>query len=206
MSAPLPVDPKLRRRRRLQLLLIAVLFLGPVALAFWSYYGVAIRPSGRTNHGELITPARPLPDVTLATPDGASSVETLLHGRWSLLYVAAGRCEDACRAALDQLRGVRRALGADTTRVQRVLLVTGPCCDPLARTAAGEELVLAHADGEAAQRLLAEFPSYGLPALAAGRAYIVDPLGNLMMSYAPGASAQGMLKDIERLLRLSHIG
>jgi hypothetical protein len=36
--------------------------------------------------------------------------------------------------------------------------------------------------------------------------YVVDPLGNLMMFYAPEAKAKGMLEDTKRLLRLSSIG
>jgi hypothetical protein len=207
VKRPAPaLAPTVVLRRRLQLLLIAALFLGPLALSFWSYYGVALRPSGRSNHGELIEPARPLPALALATAGGSSSVDTLLHGKWSLAYLAGSGCDAACRGALAQMRGVRLALGADTTRVQRVLLVVGACCDPVARDAAGAELAVAHVDGAAATRLLAVFPEYDMPAAVARRIYLIDPLGNLMMSYAPGAAAEGMIKDLERLLRLSHIG
>ena len=40
----------------------------------------------------------------------------------------------------------------------------------------------------------------------APRVYLIDPLGNLMMSYAADAKAKGMLEDMKRLLRLSSIG
>jgi hypothetical protein len=40
----------------------------------------------------------------------------------------------------------------------------------------------------------------------AGRIYIVDPLGNLMMSYARDAEPKGLLTDMKKLLKLSHIG
>jgi hypothetical protein len=40
----------------------------------------------------------------------------------------------------------------------------------------------------------------------AQRIYLIDPLGNLMMSYAPGAKPKGLLEDMKRLLRLSQIG
>jgi hypothetical protein len=40
----------------------------------------------------------------------------------------------------------------------------------------------------------------------AGRIYLIDPLGNLMMSYAPDAPSMGLLEDIKKLLKLSHIG
>jgi len=40
----------------------------------------------------------------------------------------------------------------------------------------------------------------------AQRIYVIDPHGNVMMSYAPDAKPKGMLEDMKRLLRLSHIG
>jgi hypothetical protein len=36
--------------------------------------------------------------------------------------------------------------------------------------------------------------------------YLIDPLGNLLMSYAPTARPKGMLEDLKRLLGLSHVG
>ena len=44
------------------------------------------------------------------------------------------------------------------------------------------------------------------PILDAGRVYIVDPLGNLMMYYRPDADAGGLLKDLRKLLKFSRIG
>ena len=46
----------------------------------------------------------------------------------------------------------------------------------------------------------------GIAPLQAGRVYLIDPLGNLMMSYAPNARPKGLLEDIKRLLGLSHVG
>ena len=43
-------------------------------------------------------------------------------------------------------------------------------------------------------------------AAVAPRVYLIDPLGNLMMSYAADAKPKGMLEDMKRLLRLSSIG
>jgi hypothetical protein len=45
-----------------------------------------------------------------------------------------------------------------------------------------------------------------VPITEAGRIYLVDPLGNLMMSYPAAAPDQALLTDLKRLLRLSHIG
>ena len=44
------------------------------------------------------------------------------------------------------------------------------------------------------------------PAKSAQRLYIVDPLGNLMMSYEKDFDAVGLIKDMTLLLKVSHIG
>jgi hypothetical protein len=44
------------------------------------------------------------------------------------------------------------------------------------------------------------------PLEEAGRIFIVDPLGNLMMSYSRAIEPKGLLQDMKKLLKLSHIG
>jgi hypothetical protein len=53
--------------------------------------------------------------------------------------------------------------------------------------------------------LLAMLPKVA-GALGAHRVYLIDPLGNAMMFYAPDVKSKGMLEDMKRLLRLSSIG
>ena len=58
-----------------------------------------------------------------------------------------------------------------------------------------------------AQALLAKFPVYdGVAPTAAGRLYLIDPLGNLVLSYSAAAPDKALLTDVKKLLRLSHIG
>jgi hypothetical protein len=100
------------------------------------------------------------------------------------------------------MRQARLALDKDAGRVKRVLLHAGACCE--ADFGANEsDLQLLAASGPAGSALRALFPpsATGEPGI-----YIVDPHGNLMMSYAPTGAARGILRDLERLLRLSHIG
>ena len=42
--------------------------------------------------------------------------------------------------------------------------------------------------------------------LNAGRLYLIDPLGNLMMSYPSGTDPVGIIKDLKRLFKYSGIG
>jgi hypothetical protein len=200
------VNTPVRRRARTQVWLLLAVFFVPLALAFLLYYGTGgWRPPGSTNHGELISPPRPLPSVTLPTPGGAALAPETWHGKWTLLYVGDGRCDGHCRAALVLMRQTRLALNADMTRVQRIFLATGSCCDQAYLAAEHPDLTVALADNEAGKQLLAIFPE---PRPAADSlVYVIDPLGNLMMRHVPGPPpAKGLLEDLRRLLKLSHIG
>jgi cytochrome oxidase Cu insertion factor (SCO1/SenC/PrrC family) len=207
MNSSPPPSPALVRRRRLQLVALALAFAGPLALAFWLYYGGgALLPHARVNRGLLVDPVRTLPPVALATPAGPPTAADFLHGKWSLVIVVGAHCAAGCRERLAELKKVRVALERDGSRVRRVLLGRPGCCaaDELGPPEA--DLVVAWLAGEAGARLVGEFPTYGAPVEDSGRVYLVDPLGNLLMTYPPGADLKDLLKDLETLLRLSHIG
>jgi hypothetical protein len=94
------------------------------------------------------------------------------------------------------------------TRVQRIFLATGNCCDRVYLETEHPGLLVALADNEAGAALLAVFPD-ALPApdRLGSSIYVVDPLGNLMMRQRPEPPpAKGLLEDLRRLLKLSHIG
>ena len=183
------------------------MFFVPLAIAFVVYYGTSWRPVRGTNRGDLITPARPLPHVSLATADGKTTDKDWLTGKWSLVYVGDGACDADCRTALINARQVRLALGDDMNRGQRIFLYTGTCCEQPYFDTEHAGLIAARLEGESGTALLSTFPRYAAIAPdAAHRTDIVDPLGNLMMSYAPDAPAKGMLEDMKKLLKLSHIG
>jgi hypothetical protein len=192
--------PGVRERNLRTVAALAALFFLPLALAFYAYYGTGWRPPGRVNHGALITPPRPLPALVLprTAPGHGPAVAETFRGSWTLIYVGDGKCDEDCRRALLVMRQSRLGLGNDMTRVGRVWLVTGSCCPP----EADPGLVVLDASGPAAGALLGLFP-------AAGREhslFVVDPLGNLMMSYDARTNPRGLLDDLRKLLRLSHIG
>jgi cytochrome oxidase Cu insertion factor (SCO1/SenC/PrrC family) len=196
-----------QRRSRTQLWVLIGLFFVPLLAAFVIYYGMGWRPAGGTNKGDLISPARPLDTGVLLSPQDQPLEEDLLKGKWSLVYIGNGSCEARCREALTLMRQTRLALNDDASRVQRIFLATDDCCDLDYLDTEHEGLVTARADEESDRDFLATFPRYrDVPVETAGRIYIVDPLGNLMMSYAPDAPQKALLEDLRKLLKLSHIG
>jgi cytochrome oxidase Cu insertion factor (SCO1/SenC/PrrC family) len=197
-----------KSRTRAQFWILVLIFFGPLAIAFFLYYGAHDwAPKHTTNRGDLVDPARPLPATALTDPTGGTLTPQLLRGKWTLLYIGNGQCNPRCREALTLIRQTRLALGEDMRRVQRLFLVTGDCCDQAYLTREHEGLIVARADDAAAAGLISLFPTYdGMRVAEAGRIYIVDPLGNLMMSYSPAAPSKGLLEDMKKLLKLSHIG
>jgi cytochrome oxidase Cu insertion factor (SCO1/SenC/PrrC family) len=192
------------RRQRRVLIGIAMMFFAPLAVCFYLYYGpVAWRPGGRVNAGDLIAPPQPLPPLALPLLGGGETRADFLKRRWTLLYAASGPCADLCRDSLYHTRQVRIALDRDMNRVQRVFIADQDCCDVAFLHAQHPDLIAVRNGPEAAP-LLAILP--GRDTLHAPRVYVIDPLGNLMMSYAADARPKGMLEDLKRLLRLSSIG
>jgi cytochrome oxidase Cu insertion factor (SCO1/SenC/PrrC family) len=206
MTDPTPVTTH-KLSSRGQLWLLIALFFVPLAFAFIMYYGFDWRPAGTTNKGDLITPARPLPSDQLIDPQDQPIAEQIFKEKWTLVYIGNGQCDARCREALTLIRQTRLALNDDAQRVRRLFLATADCCDLEYLNAEHVGLITARADEASDRELLAVFPQYGsIPVEEAGRIYIVDPLGNLMMSYAPDAPPKALLQDLRKLLKLSHIG
>jgi cytochrome oxidase Cu insertion factor (SCO1/SenC/PrrC family) len=194
-----------RRQGRL-LVVLALLFFAPLGLAFYLYYGHGTwRPGGRVNTGELVQPARPLPSLALPLLGSGNTDPNFLKGKWTLLYVRFGKCNEDCRTRLYDTRQVRLALDRDMNRVQRVFIAGDDCCDAQFLHEQHPDLITIRASAAAAP-LLALLPGQAGVNAAQASVYLIDPLGNLMMSYAADAKAKGMLEDMKRLLRLSSIG
>jgi hypothetical protein len=190
-----------RARGRRTLLIVAAVFLVPVAVAFTLYYGNLWRPANSSSKGELIDPARPLAVAGLLNPDGTAAAPGVFNGKWSLIYIGDGRCDEACRKTLVFGRQSRLALNNEMTRVQRVFLATGNCCDTAYFTREQAGLIALDASSPAAATFLAQFPPQREQSL-----FIVDPLGNLMMRHDASQTSKDLLSDLKKLLKLSHIG
>jgi hypothetical protein len=190
------------RRQRLLLIVLALLFFAPLALAFYLYYGHGSwQPGGRVNAGELIAPPRPLPSLSLPLFGPGNTAPDFLKGKWTLLYVLQGACGEACQKSLYDTRQVRTALDRDMNRVQRVFIADIDCCEARFLREQHPDLVAIRRDAADAP-LLALLPHHA----EAPPLYLIDPLGNLMMSYPADAKPMGLLADLKRLLQLSSIG
>lgn len=190
-------------RGRPQFLLLAVLFFAPLLAAVLLYFAFPQwRPEGHTNYGQLVTPARPIPQAELLDASGAPVGAGALRGKWTFVYLGQGACEQPCADKLYQIRQIRTLLNEKRLRVQRVYIAANPADLSAARAALETE----HPD----LHYYADTPMQDYRRFFAGRdpqaLYLVDPLGNWLMIYPAGAESKGILGDIRKLLRVSQIG
>lgn len=182
--------------------MIAVLLIcaSPVVASYFTYY--VLRPEGRRNYGELLTPQRPLPAITSTDISGKTVELRTLKNQWLLISVASATCDAACRQRLYLQRQLRESLGKEKMRADWVWLVTDAAAiDPKLKPALTEATVL---------RVSADALAQWLPAAVNQRLedhlYLVDPLGNLMMRFPANMDAAGAAKakrDLDRLFRAS---
>ena len=199
------------RKKRSTLLLVGMLFLGPLLVASLVYYGSGgWRPAGNVAQGMLFDPVEKLPDSALRGFDGSSLGKGALDGLWILVYLSRGPCEIECRKSLYDTRQVRVLLGQKDRRVRRLLIAGAPPPDSAYLSEYHPDLVVAtaaSAGSDFIQAFARDRQRLGdEDILRLDRVYIVDPLGNLVMAYESGFDAKGLLKDLRRLLRLSSIG
>lgn len=188
-------------RGRLTLVVIAVIFFGPLAVAALLYYvGGDLQPDARTNAGALL---QPIGNVAEAL--GPDSLNGLTDGEgdanWLLVYRNDDQCDSDCETALYRMRQSRTMLGRDMTRVVRVFLHGDIAPDKVFVETTHEDLI-ATRNPDLSKLLDSRRPAD----LASGGLYLIDPLGNLVMYFPPDIEPEALVGDIEHLLDLSRIG
>jgi hypothetical protein len=180
------MQPTPKRGDRLTFVLVALAFLGtPLLAVLWYAYG-DVGHGPRVNRGTLIDPPRPV--------EGAKALG--LEDYWTLVVYAPERCDPACIDALIMLRQVRLSFGQDADKLARVLVSGQADADRAALGPAHPDLrVLGAHDARALVEVLG-------PARD-GASFVVDPLGNAMLAYAPGAPPADVKADLKRLLKNS---
>ncbi len=209
MTTQVP-DPAVLRRNRISLVLVFVLFASPVIVA-WLLFFVFPEwvPTASSNHGTLVKPVRPLPAFHLPTLEGKAIERDWLQGKWTFVYLHAGACEQDCVQQLYKMRQIRLTQGKNLDRLQRLMLWQTQDQDAHSQDAVGEHFpgqVTALLPATGASDLIATFATGAQSALRAGNLYLVDPMGNLMMVYAPDDDPGGVIRDLERLLKYSGLG
>ncbi len=196
-----------KNNNKLTIILVVVLFTSPLFLSWYVFnYTDFLEMRGMSNKGDLIDPPRPLDDLALIDPLNDER-EDSLYGKWTLVYVSR-ICDKPCMDNVYRMRQIHIAMDKHSLRVQKALLLTEQSAIELKEMMVdfrGQQVI--NTGAIEVNELLKQFQldEFDSP-LDAGRIYIIDPLGNLMMSYQPDANPRDIYKDLKKLLRGSRIG
>jgi hypothetical protein len=172
-------------RARWIISILILLFVTPFILARVFYAHQNWLPRHTTNHGQLLTPPPSLRDFSL-------DPHATQH-RWVLLLVhPSGPCEQFCQKGLYNMRQIQLALGKDRDRLQRVLVTAVPVDQQLQQWLQDSGAGQWQGNADALSK--------------GGTWYVVDPLGNLVLSYAAQANPEDILDDLKHLMTISNIG
>lgn len=200
------VEPKSFFRRSFPFWLMLAIFAAPFMAASFLYEKGDVFSLGRAgNKGELISPVRKIEPVQMKLLQGGSINSEELLGKWTLLTVGSSDCGELCLKNIYNMRQIRLATGRERSRVNRLYVLTDENRETLLKYMedfVGTKFVLGNAAIIDALKL-EPTPWQGA---VEGGVYIIDPVGNFMMAYKPGFEAEGILKDLQRLLKLSRIG
>lgn len=203
----LPSDSEKRQQTkgRLVLLALVVFFAAPLFLVM-AMYRFNWHPKGQS-YGELVEPVVPiqLTDVfkDVKTADTTAESKLLWHDKWSAVILAE-QCEAVCQKRLYDARQIHASLEKDMNRLQRVLITQQQNVMDLQKQY--PDLIILNQPSADVAALAKQFDVNGVSAYTGQRVYMVDPLGNLMLSYSSEVKPVEMRKDWVRLLKYSWAG
>ncbi|WP_199451026.1 cytochrome oxidase biogenesis cluster protein [Vibrio harveyi] len=144
--------------------------------------------TGVTNRGELVEPYITLEQLGQPSP--------LDEKGWQLAYVLPLECKEQCQQQIHLMQQSHIALGKYQERVVPVIWIS----EETNNVAQSKSIVVMQMNDSLSSRV------------KAGQMLIVDPLGQLVMSYTPEANedlvrlSKDVLADLRKLLKLSRVG
>ncbi|WP_050923375.1 hypothetical protein [Vibrio harveyi] len=142
--------------------------------------------TGVTNRGELVEPYITLEQLGQPSP--------LDEKGWQLAYVLPPECKEQCQQQIHLMQQSHIALGKYQERVVPVIWTSEETNN------VAQSIVVMQMNDSLSSRV------------TAGQMLIVDPLGQLVMSYTPEANedlvrlSKDVLADLRKLLKLSRVG
>jgi cytochrome oxidase Cu insertion factor (SCO1/SenC/PrrC family) len=199
------VNPS-KTRSRITLILVFVVFIAPVAGA-WLYFYFGSSPEQK-NFGELYHPARPFLSALTLNVQDSGKLDADTSGAWTIMYVNHGPCEEACVGQLDKINRVRLTRGKNIKRVALLFVTDRALNDARKKQIEGVYPGAIATANAASQMTMAQLLSHdsGDKDKVVGRIYLIDPIGNLVLSYTAEQDARNIIRDLARLLRVSQIG
>ncbi|PXW87624.1 cytochrome oxidase Cu insertion factor (SCO1/SenC/PrrC family) [Nitrosomonas sp. Nm84] len=189
-------NEKIQKANRRKFLLLLVLMCAPVVISYSLYFS-EYKPESK-HYGDLIP-------VTKVAGKGTNQIDNTIlrmkdfHGKWILVTVDSGHCDEACQSKLYFMRQVRLVQGKEKHRIERLWLINDDVAPDAELTKQHEGTFFVNAkDSEI-------LSSIETKEVQTKHIYLIDPIGNLMMRFPENIDGTKMGHDIKRLLHVSQL-
>ncbi len=187
---------KNKKKDKVTLILIILILCSPVFIST-AIYVMGYNP-GSMNYGDLL-------EVQKLEGDGVNQIDNTifrmknLHGKWAMVMIDSGECNEACQEKLFYMRQVRIIQHTEKDRVERLWLIDDnkTVSDELLEEYKGTLFIKAK-DSELVKAIDTED-------VHRNHIYLVDFMGNLMMRFPEELEPRKMSEDIKRLLHVSQL-
>jgi len=190
------LNEKIQKSNRRKFILLLALMCAPVVISYALYF-LEYRPESK-HYGDLIP-------IVKVTGNGTNQADNTIlrmkdfHGKWVLVTVDSGHCDEACQAKLYFMRQVRLVQGKEKHRIERLWLVNDDVVPDAELVKQFEGTFFVNAkDSEIISFIETK-------EIQTKHIYLIDPIGNLMMRFPENVDGTKMGHDIKRLLHVSQL-
>lgn len=215
MSQTVTTGNTTNRSNRKALLLTAAIFIIPVIVAYTLLKTGWYSAAGTSNRGALIDPPIEFDQLALRDMQRQPIPADQFRKTWWIMYVVPDVCDSACRNSLYLMRQTHQALGPEQRRVAELIVLPHQIDAELEQWLKQEfpAALQTTADAAVVNQVLQPAMNAAEHASTAGHLYLVDTMGAIFMHYPSYADEQesilkgrNLLKDLQRVLKLSKIG
>ncbi len=189
-------NEKIQKTNRRKFILLMLLMCSPVVVSYALYF-FGFRPESK-HYGDLIS-------VVKINGNGINQSDNTilrmkdLHGKWVLVTIDSGHCDQYCQEKLYFMRQVRLVQGKEKHRIERLWLINDDIVPEGELTKQYEGTYFVSAKNS-------EILSFiETEEVQTKHIYLIDPIGNLMMRFPEKIDGTKMGHDIKRLLHVSQL-
>ena len=189
--------------------------LGLLALIGVVMAAVLLLPKTETFRGTLYDPVLEAPEIELARDNGGNFQLSEMQGNVVLLFFGYTSCPDVCPTTLSELRKVNEELGKNADRVKVVFVTVDPERDTPEKiqeyvSIFNPAFIGLSGSTNDLEPVWKEYGVYreidkatssasGYLVTHSARVYVIDPDGNLRLSYSYGTPTEDIVHDLKIL-------
>lgn len=155
-----------------------------------------------SNKGDLYCHVQALPEFELSSPREKVVTKADLNELWTLVYISENGCDKTCQNQVWTIGQLNQMIGKEAERVQRLFIYGGLItAEEESVSERFPRMLMGTTNADSLLQLAAALRQPGHD--SADRIYLVDPIGQAMMSFSADLNPRDIYKDLKHLLKMT---